>query len=47
MAKETFYTPEAPCMWAFLQEPKVDPDGEYDEVSRSKITITKPHKEGI
>ena len=41
MAKETFYTPEAPCMWAFLQEPKVDPDGEYEDAYQISLVLGK------
>ena len=39
MAKEIFYTPVAPCMWAFLQEPKIDPDGEYEDAYQISLVL--------
>ena len=39
MAKEIMYTPFAPCMWAFLQEPKIDKDGEYDDAYQINIVL--------
>jgi len=39
MAKEIMYTPFAPCMWAFLQEPKVDPDGDYPDAYQISIVL--------
>ena len=39
--KETFYTPAAPAMWAYLQEPKVDPDGDYPDAYQISIVLGK------
>ena len=46
MAKETQYTPEAPAMWAYLQEPKVDPTGEYEDAFQISLVLgDKTHGE--
>jgi hypothetical protein len=40
MAKEIMYTPFAPCMWAFLQEPKTDPEGEYEDAFQISLVLS-------
>ena len=43
MSKERFVTPFAECLYPFLQQPKVDKDGNYEDVF--EITLVLDHKE--
>ena len=37
--QETFYTPDCECLWAFLQEPKVDTEGDYPDAYQISIIL--------
>ena len=45
MAKEKFTTPFAKCLYPFLQQPKVDREGEYESVFQITLVLTSEHKD--
>ena len=42
---ERFTTPVAPCLYPFLQKPKVDPNGEYPSIYQITLVLDKANKE--
>ena len=45
MKLERYTTPKAKCLWAFLQQPKHDPDGEYEDVFEITLLLENSNKE--